>query len=1349
MLITKFKEQVKKAPSKLAVKGEKESFTYNELDRVSDRIAQLIMQTNADGSAVGLLLEHGPHMIAAILGTLKARKIYVPISIDYPLNRISYMLFNSQAGLIVTNTANEIIARRLACENNLNIVTIDENKTIGGIHSNKNKSINTACIPGNAIAYIMYTSGSTGRPKGVIQTQENIWYYTRNWSRLFSITETDRMTLFSSFCHDGSVQDMFSALLNGATLYPYDLKKREDSSKLAEFLMTEKITIWHSVPSLFSYFCTTLSGIEQFPNLRFILLGGEPIREHEIDTAGKIFPHCLLVNVYGQTESSVNSVWIIDLSKEKESGALKLRIGEPLDETQILVVDAEGNEVDVLEQGEIVISSNYLSPGYWQDPETTRKVFSDDEELGRLYWTGDLGRVLPVEKSRGDSTKVNIEFLGRKDFQVKIRGFRIELGEIENQLLKHEKIKEAIVTARENQDGEKYLTAYYTLAEKNSEPIDSSDLKMYLKKLLPDYMIPAFFMELDQFPLTQSNKIDRNALPAPGSLENQATLKEYIPPQTPVEKKVTEIWAEVLKLDKTKLSIHANFFELGGHSLKATIMAAKIQQAFAVRIPFTQIFENYTIRTLAEYITLNSDQKKEFYLALEPAEAKEYYPLSSAQERLFFLQQMDPEGTGYNISITLELIGNLQTGILTGTFKKLIDRHESFRTSFHIIDEKTTQKIHREVDFNIEHTAMGNQAPQVPIKEFIRPFDLSSAPLLRVGVLKISNSNHLLVIDMHHIISDGTSVMLLAREFMDIYAGKANDISPLHVHYKDYALWQLNEKETLIKQGEWWRTEFSGEIPVLDLPLDYPRPIMQNFAGSRIIFETGSNELEMLHRLVLEPGITATLYMALLAIYAVLLSKMSGQEELVIGAPIANRRHPDLAPIIGMFVNTLALHVYPDREKTFKDFLKEIKLKTLLAFENQEYPFEELVENVAVNRDASRNPLFDAAFILQNIDFPTLEIPGLTLKPYPYDYQIAKFDLLLQATELEGKRLVVAFEYCTKLFKQGTIERFAGYFKRILSAVIENPEQKIADIEILSDSEKEQLLIDFNETAVDYPLDKTIQQLFAGQAAQTPDYVALHGCMDAWMHGCMDGWMDDAWMHDCMDAWMDGGMDAWMDGEVETLRATSLQYQYQITYRQLNDQSNRLAGVLIEKGVLPDDIVGIMMERSIDLIIAILGILKAGGAYLPIDLEYPQERIDYMLKDSGTRILITNNENKKTGNYQCSIVNCQLSMSGCPRRGLHHSSFIIHHSNFSYIIYTSGSTGKPKGVLVEQHSVVNILFSLFEKYPLHRQDCYLLKTTYVFDVSVSELFGWFLGGGKLAILPPGSEKEPAQIIQAV
>ncbi len=1038
MLITKFEEQVKKNPGHLAVKGEKENLTYAELDRYADRVGRLIKQTGGDGFNVGLLLEHGPHMIAAILGALKAGKTYIPISAEYPVKRISYMLSHSEAILIVTNARNEEIARKLAHENTIPVLNIDINDNDS--FSDQNERIGA---DGDTIAYIMYTSGSTGRPKGVTQTHRNILYYIKNWTRLFSITASDRMTLLSSFCHDASVQDIFGALLNGATLYPYDLKNREESGKLSEFLVKEQITIWHSVPSLFSYFCTTLNGEEKFPDLRFVLLGGEPIRKHEITTAEKFFPHSILVNVYGQTESSVNSVWIIDQENSLMKSNTRLRIGDPLDETEVLVVDAKGNEVDVLEQGEIVVCSNYLSPGYWQDPETTQKTFTEDEELGRLYWTGDMGRTLP----KGD-----IEFLGRKDFQVKIRGYRIELGEIENLLLKHELVKEAVVTARQRCDGEKYLVAYYTLSTKTQNVLKTSELRNYLADELPDYMIPTFFLQLEQLPLTQSRKIDRKALPEPVNLGTEPT--EYVPPQTQVEEKVAEIWADLLGLEKNRISIDANFFELGGHSLKATTLILKIHKAFDAKVTLPEFFGNPTIRRLAEYIKTRS-KTGECYTWIDAIEKKEYHALSSAQRRLYILQQMDSASIVYNMISPVELKGELQEEKLVQTFKKLIQRHESLRTSFTNVNDEPVQRIHDYVEFEIEYTNSSTvytdyTDEKAKINHFIQPFNLSRAPLMRVGLVEIQKTVHILIVGLHHIISDAISQQVLVQDFVRFYIGE--EPVPLKLQYKDYCeWWKLQEgKETFDRQETYWLNRFEGKLPVLELPYDYPRSPVQNFEGNSLSFQIEKDRAEALKKYALEEGVT--LQMLMKAIFHILLFKLSGQEDIITGTTIAGRRHADLEKIIGLFVNTLPIRTFPAGEKTFGCYLKEVKEISLEAYENQDYPFDSLAKNaIATQRDTGRNPIFDIMFEIRIIETGAseaeiLEIPGLKLHPYPMEINTTKFDQDWLGRETNnGMNFFIT--YATKLFKPETIQLMIDMYLSLIENITAAPQSKIKDLD--------------------------------------------------------------------------------------------------------------------------------------------------------------------------------------------------------------------------------------------------------------------------------------------------------------
>jgi amino acid adenylation domain-containing protein len=691
--------------------------------------------------------------------------------------------------------------------------------------------------------------------------------------------------------------------------------------------------------------------------------------------------------------------------------------------------------------------------------------------------------------------------------------------------------------------------------------------------------------------------------------------------------------------------------------------------------------------------------KKDEYTPIKPVEKKEYYELSSAQKRLYILQQMQLNNTAYNMPQTILLPDEFDLGKMERVFLRLIERHESLRTSFLMIDEAPVQRVHdaKELEFSIEYYDLAAADCLMPAA-FIRSFDLSYAPLLRVGVIRIGAVPHLLLIDMHHIISDGISQEILKKEFAALYAGE--ELPTLRLQYKDFSEWvKSSRQQELIKQQEtYWVNLFADEIPVLSLPFDYPRPRVQSFEGNALNFELSTEHSEALTNLAMRTG--TTLYMVLLAIYNILLSKISGQEDIVVGTPIAGRRYVGLEKIIGMFVNTLAMRNYPQGEKTFADFLEEIKKRTLAAFENQEYQFEELVEQVTVNRDASRNPLFDVLLSLPNVgdqnsdipDTPGAQTAGSKTNPAsPHDMEngmknsTSKFDITLSL--IGGReRLFCSLQYCTKLFKKETIERFIRYFKTILSLVTRKPEVELREIEVMPEEEKKQILIDFNDTRGEYPQDKTIHQLFKEQVEKTPDYIAVigkgQGCMDAWMHENIS-----------------------------------------ITFRKLNEKSGRLAELLREKGVLADDIVAIKMHRSIEMIIGIMGILKAGCAYLPIDPDYPPARIDYMLKDSGAKMLVTSNNLEAPG------------FPLLPATGHRQPA-----TSLAYVIYTSGSTGNPRGVMVEHRHVANLVFGLHRSiYSRYRDNLkVVLVSPYVFDASVKQIFAALLLGHTLYIVPEES-----------
>jgi amino acid adenylation domain-containing protein len=846
---------------------------------------------------------------------------------------------------------------------------------------------------------------------------------------------------------------------------------------------------------------------------------------------------------------------------------------------------------------------------------------------------------------------------------------------------------------------------------------------------------------------------------------------EYTPPGNETEETLANLWARFFGYEK--IGTRDNFFELGGDSLRAMVIASKIHKELNIQVSFQEFFNRPTIEGLVEYIEQITE--KTTYVSIETAEDKEYYSLASAQKRLYILQQMDLSNISYNQSSVVILEGELEKDRLERTFRKLQERHEGLRTSFEMIKGEPVQRVRAEVDFEIEYYDLNrarvedkvkfeegggakwiaplSKEPAVPdpqpaavlIRSFIRPFNLTQAPLLRVGLIKLTHTlsaisgppsqggrehEYLLMVDMHHITADGISIGILIEDFMSLYG--AGELPALRFRYRDFSEWQnlRKEKEAAKSREAFWLEDFEGEIPVLNLPTDYARPEFQDFNGNITAFEINMEQLRSIKALV-RAG-EATLYMFFLSIYTILLAKLGGQEDIVLGSPTAGRRHPELQPVIGMFANTLALRNYPVGEKTFQEFFAEVKERTLQALENQDYPFEDLVEKAAVIRDPSRNPIFDVMFVLQNMERKELEIPGLKLKSYEYEYNVAKFDLTLTGMET-GTSLLFTLEYSTSLFKETTIGRFIRYFKIIQAKVLENSEIKIGEIEIIPGGEKKELLYDFNNTDSDYPGNKTVHQLFEEQVEHTPDRIAvLAQCPEPREHS-------------------------------ET-RHTPCTECSALSYRKLNEKSNQLARVLRIKGAKSDSIIGIMVERSTEMIVGIMGILKSSAAYLPIDPRYPEERINFMLADSRAKILVTTSpvgtldkKGKKLRKFESnkeleiiflySFEDFNLYPPTIPFSHLHLPPAPV--TSLAYIIYTSGSTGQPKGVTVAQRSVVNLLWALQQAYPFTPGDTYLLKTSYTFDVSVTELFGWYIGGGRLASLEINGEKDPAVLIGAI
>jgi tyrocidine synthetase-3 len=1288
-----FEEQVEKSPDHAAVVGpEGEIFlSYREFNKRTNQLATRLRASRPGArginAIVGIMVERSIEMVTGIFAILKAGGAYLPIDPESPPERLKYILEDSKTQWLLTQKSIRT-GIEIGYEAGIEVMNLDDCDCT--LYEEDKGNLPKTNRPGD-LAYIIYTSGSTGRPKGVLITHGPVVNILVALFKQYPFSSRDSYLLKTSYTFDVSVTELFGWFLGGGRLTILKRKGERDPGEILEAIACSDISHINFVPSMFGAFLEVLHGenIVKLSSLKYIFLAGEALLPFLVKRFMQLRLDILLENIYGPTESTIYTTGY-SLSEWEPSDNGIIPIGKPLPNIGVYILDKYNHLQAVGVPGELYIRGAGLALGYLNQPGLTVERFVSSPFLPgeRMYRTGDLTRWFEDG---------NIEFLGRLDQQVKIRGFRIELGEIENRLLKHREIKEAVVLIREDKNGDKYLCAYMVC----DRDLSISSLRESLSRELPNYMIPTHFMMLGSLPFTTSGKLDRKALPDPVITAG----KKYIAPRDKVEEKLVETWSEILGIEGT-IGIEDNFFELGGHSLNATIMAAKLHKEFEVRIPLAEIFKAPRIDALATYI---KEKSKEIYISIEPLEKKEYYPLSSAQKRLYILQQMDLASTAYNMPTYIPIKVEDDITKIEETFKKLIKRHENFRTSFYMVNEEPVQRVHDEVDFEVEHYKVTNADPLSIITNFTGFFTLSKAPLFRAALAEVKDSQQILLIDMHHIISDGTSQVILEKNFMTLYQGK--QLPYLRLHYKDYSEWQNSEEQKkLIRQQEsYWIKELSDEPPVLQLPIDYPRPLIQGFEGGKVDFMLTPHETQTLKQISRETG--ATLYMVILSVYTLLLSKLSGQEDIIVGTPVAARRHADLQDVIGMFVNTLVMRNYPTSRKTFKEFLIEVKRRVLEAFEHQEYQFEDLVDKVSVRRDASRNPLFDVMFNLLNQSEYRSDIPGIDHQP-SYEHRIgtSKFDLNLTAVD-RGKQLFFNLEYSTPLFKTSTIERIIGYFRKILSLLSLGISVKLSDLEIMTGEEKEQILNLSRGAAYTWETDQTIHQLFQQQVAQTPDAIAL--------------------------------VETQSKVNTRTLGPSLL------TYGTLNQKANQLALTLRNKGITRNTIVGVILKRSFEMIIGILAVMKAGGAYLPIDPEYPEERKKQMLEDSKVKLLLTNYDPETVRHHTSDTIEIidLRDKNIYPGEGTNLEQ-ANQDPDLLYVIYTSGSTGKPKGVMLEHRNLVNLMEFQY-KYTNIDFSKVLQFTTIGFDVSFQEIFSTLLAGGQLYLIEKETRNSLPQLFKII
>jgi amino acid adenylation domain-containing protein/non-ribosomal peptide synthase protein (TIGR01720 family) len=1053
-----------------------EYITYQELNEKSNQLARVLVRKGATrNQTVGLIAGRSIRTIIGIMAILKAGGSYLPLDPKFPELRNLFVIADSDTHLLLT--PGHFIHHYKKIQKVFNpgeIIDLDNQD----LYSGNSVNLTGENRPGD-LAYVLYTSGTSGKPKGVMVEHRNVNYLLSGLNqRVYRNHQGNlNLCLVSPFIFDASVKQIFGALLMGNCLCIVPEETRINGKKLLEFYKKHQVDISDGTPAHIQLLLENEEEIQA--GVKSYLIGGESLsREITGDFLNRFEKDApRIINVYGPTECTVDAA-SYEITPGNIKGIDTILIGKPLPGCQIYILDSRNQLQPIGVAGELCISGEGVARGYLNRPELTSEKFDhdlwdylDDQDkskeipgervyrsyksyMSHIYRTGDLARWQPDG---------NIQFIARIDHQVKIRGYRIETGEIEAQLRRHEKIKETVVIAREmritaeggsaNQD--KYLCAF-VVSEKMPEV---SELKEFLSRKLPDYMIPSYFVQIEKIPLTPNGKLARKALPFPGIGD------EFTAPRDETEHKLAEIWAGVLGIKIEDIGIDHSFFDLGGHSLNANTTSAKIHKEFNVKLSLVQIFETPTIRELAEYIKESVEDR---FASIEPLEKKEYYALSSAQKRLFIVQQMDPETTAYNMSGFIPLFEVTDIVKLERTFRKLINRHESLRTSFHMIADEPMQRIHDHLGFSLEYHNL-KKIDQCSVSDllthFVRHFDLAQAPLLRVKVIHTPpfhplnhlpspaapttfqeeppGSRYILLVDMHHIISDGVSHEILIKDFMALY--NKETLSPLRIQYKDFSQWQNSEKEKayMKQQEKYWLWQFEGEIPELNLPSDYPRPEIQLFEGSALYNELVC-DTNALRAIASENG--ATTFMVFLAIFYIFLSKMSGQDDIVIGTLVAGRRHADLEGIIGFFVNALALRTRPESEKTFIEFLREVRERTVEAFDNQDYQFENLVEKTAVKRDR-HNPIFDVLFTCQDQGTDNArDIPGALQDPSSNDLRTSKFDLYLRL--VVGNRLVFSFEYSTELFQKDTIEAFARGFKEIVLSVLEDKNVRLKDIRV-------------------------------------------------------------------------------------------------------------------------------------------------------------------------------------------------------------------------------------------------------------------------------------------------------------
>ncbi|MCP4176913.1 MAG: amino acid adenylation domain-containing protein, partial [bacterium] len=1249
------------------------SITYKEFLQQSNSLANnLIDNSIVPGNLVGIMMGRSSEMLVAILSVLKAGATYVPIDPKFPDDRITHMIEDSKLKLIITDNQNRAKVEQLqGYFGIIDFAEIDNSRTEFCAKIQKSKKATDA-------AYVIYTSGSTGKPKGVVISHSNVLNFIEGITSSIQFNQNDKILAVTTVSFDIFVLETLLPLIKGTKIVIATDEETVEPELLCNLIKKHNIGLLQFTPSRLKLLLSYDEFLHSFTNVKILMLGGEALPENLFSELKQKF-NGLIYNLYGPTETTVWST-LKELTNEQ-----KVTIGKPIANTKIFILGGNNEIQPIGFSGELCIGGEGVGLGYFNNEALTNEKFIIDKNLDAnpIYRTGDIAKWLEDG---------NIYFFGRKDNQVKIRGYRIETGDIESILSEYKGISDCVVIAINDNNDTAYLCAYYV----SDEQISTNSLAEYLLDKLPEYMIPSYFMAIDKVPLTPNGKINRKALPSPQLI----SVNDYVAPTNNTEHLLVSIWSEILGIDKNAVSIHADFFKLGGHSLKVTKLISQIYKHANCKLSVSNVFNNATVYKIASLI---NNSKKEKLSTVSKAEIKTKYPLSNSQKRLFVLQQLDRDATFYNMPGLFKVNKKIDRKKLEETLTLLVKRHESLRSNIILDEGKPLLMINDSNKLIIEtYTAPPLQEYQMVEKvdeifsEFIKPFELEKNLLFRAGIIETEGEILYVMIDMHHIISDGTSVDLLYKEFIDLYQQK--ELSKLTYQYQDYVKWIGDRKnnETYLKQKKYWLNIFQQDISPLQLPTDFERPSIQSFKGDsceiKISDELYNGLIKLSENLKISP------FVCLLGCINILLSKLSNSDDIAVGFTQAGREKEEWQNIVGMFVNTLPLRNYLSNDSTFETFISKVKDNFLKALENQEVRLEDIIENININRDPSRNPIFDVLINYQETEMVNTDGSQVLIEKVYQLRKISKFDLTFDCLK-RNDSIEIRLEYATSLFAVETIKRIANSLSNIFKCIADNPSIQLSNINILGKEEINTLLNKFNSTNFLFNRNLAITQIFESQVNKYAINIALS-------------------------------------------------YKNNIlTYSELDSKSNQFAHFLKDKDIKRGDVIGVIGERSIELIITIFGILKAGAVYLPLDKAFPVKRVNYILDNCKAKLIISPIDNVIINNVSVETIFYDQSKYNTYNNKQVNEK--CEDNDLAYIIYTSGSTGTPKGVMVEHRQAVNLLYSLNKMYPLYNEDSFLLKTPCVFDVSISELFGWFMNGGKLSILPSEKEKDAYEIIHSI